>query len=60
MKQQLIAFFFTLSLVLSGCTTSEVVGRTQLTAAEVQATFIGKKWRSPGGTFLFNSSTYTY
>ncbi|MCP4284492.1 MAG: hypothetical protein GY792_08580 [Gammaproteobacteria bacterium] len=60
MRPQLIALLFITSLVLSGCTTPADADRTQLTAAEVQSTFIGRKWRSPGGTFLFNSSTYTY
>lgn len=50
-----------LIVVLAACTTAGTADRTQLSADEVRATFVGVPWRSPNGRFLFSrDGTYTY
>jgi len=56
------------ALFLSGCTNNtqqasntNAPQRERLSVDEVQATFVGKRWRGPNGTFLFSEDgTYTY
>ncbi len=56
------------AVVLAGCNkggkqaaSTAAPQRERLTVDEVQATFVGKRWRGPKGTFYFSEDgTYTY